>query len=220
MQQDALNCEIVLALRKTKGFFLIELVLVIVIIGFLAATALPRFLAVREEATKASVEGVASNFAAAVLLVRAQWEGKGQIKQNGYNVTNYDGTTFYLTTPTDSQLNNGELAPGYPLDTIFDGTTLSPANLSALRCLNILQGLLQNPPNATADFTEVQADKDKFNYYVSVSLNGNNSICRYYLIERLRKGRDGQYQDPQGVTDNLMSFSYRPAFGQVISDIN
>ncbi|MFB2906967.1 MSHA biogenesis protein MshB, partial [Aeromonas jandaei] len=36
----------------------------------------------------------------------------------------------------------------------------------------------------------------------------------------LSKGSDGKYQDPQGSTDAFMSFSYRPASGQVTTNIN
>lgn len=43
---------------RAAGFSLIELVIVIVILGILAVTALPRFLDVTDEAKKASVEGV------------------------------------------------------------------------------------------------------------------------------------------------------------------
>ncbi|HHQ4555391.1 type II secretion system protein, partial [Aeromonas allosaccharophila] len=43
-------------MRRAAGFSLIELVIVIVILGILAVTALPRFLDVTDEAKKASVE--------------------------------------------------------------------------------------------------------------------------------------------------------------------
>ncbi|MCP3289144.1 MSHA fimbrial major subunit MshB, partial [Aeromonas hydrophila] len=56
--------------------------------------------------------------------------------------------------------------------------------------------------------------------YVSVTNNGLDSVCRYYLVNSLSKGSDGKYQDPQGSTDAFMSFSYRPASGQVTTNIN
>ena len=46
-------------MKNSSGFTLIELVIVIVILGILAVTALPRYLDVTEEAKNASVEGVA-----------------------------------------------------------------------------------------------------------------------------------------------------------------
>ena len=66
-------------MKQQTGFSLIELVIVIVVLGILAVTALPRFLDVTEEAKNASVEGVSGGFATGVLLVRARqlrWSGR------------------------------------------------------------------------------------------------------------------------------------------------
>jgi MSHA pilin protein MshB len=51
---------------KQQGFSLIELVIVIVILGLLAATAIPRFLNVTDDAENASVDGVSGGLATAV----------------------------------------------------------------------------------------------------------------------------------------------------------
>lgn len=64
--------------NKQQGFTIIELVVVILLLGILTATALPRFMNVSDQAHGAVVNGVASGLRTGVALARASWMAKGQ----------------------------------------------------------------------------------------------------------------------------------------------
>jgi MSHA pilin protein MshB len=107
---------------KQSGFTIIELIVVILLLGILAATALPRFLDVTDEAHAAVVDGVRSGLVTGSALFRAQWVGEGQR-------TNTAITQFNGLWP-----NSG----GYPVGTL-DATLGDDAN----DCEDIYISLLQ-----------------------------------------------------------------------------
>lgn len=155
--------------KTQKGFTIIEIIIVVIILGLLAVTALPRFLDTVDEAEDASLEGVTGAFATAVGLVRAQWEVSGRPKGSlasgaaGANQEDVsfvtidnkrvgvDGTTVHdagssrtLGFPTAS-VN----AAGVPVSVVT--TTTEAAAMTDARCLEVFNTILQSPPAAAVN---------------------------------------------------------------------
>ena len=123
-----------------KGFTLVELIVVIIILAILGAVALPKFINVTERAQISAVKGAAGAFSAGVALYHAQWVANG-LTQATQDLVGFGGSG--VTSTLDSN------DAGYPMNPDYNDGTVA---LSAAGCVSIWQGVLQAgaPSVATA----------------------------------------------------------------------
>lgn len=203
-------------LKKSSGFTLIELVIVVVILGFLAVTAIPKFLDLTDQAKQANIEGMAGGFATGVSLARAQWEAEGRPQDsNNFNSVNYDGSILLLTTENTTT----NIRPGYVVG-LTDGTGLG-GGFDAVNCIEVWNNILQQPPRITNVIGTLNNDSS-MGYYATKSGTGAASLCHFYLKESLNRNTSGAYEAPTpvGSTSIGNSFTYEPASSAVTVYIN
>ena len=194
---------------KQNGFSLIELVIVIVILGLLAATAIPRFLNVTDDAEDASVDGVAGGLSTAVSFVRSQWEVDG--RQNSSVIL--DGTSVSL----DPRF-------GYPTGTSgTDATAMTDAS-----CQQVFNTVLQSAPRNV--LYSQDARNERYTVRVIDGAGGStNSIagtavsgldlCVYHQVASLVLNQNTGVPTPAPdlSTTGAKGVVYNPGTGKVLS---
>ncbi|MBV7317384.1 Tfp pilus assembly protein FimT/FimU [Shewanella sp. NIFS-20-20] len=199
--------------QSHRGFSLIELVIVIVILGILAATAIPRFLNVTDDAENASVDGVAGGLATAVGFTRSQWEVDG--RRNTDVVL--DGTSIYI----DPRF-------GFATDAV-NGANTDATSMSDASCQQVFNAVLQSAPRNVVQ----GQDARKVRFIVSMiggaggtgtAIDGTQvsglDLCVFHQTASVKL-------DPQtGIPTESLTLNtgngvvYNPGTGQVLSFTN
>jgi MSHA pilin protein MshB len=161
---------------KQAGFTIIELVVVILLLGILTATALPRFVDVTDEAHAAAVDGVLGGFSTGVVLFRAQYEG---LSRPTVAIAEF-GSLFAIQAGT-GRGNPGHLA--------------AAAHTTAAHCIETFTGVLQlagvplpiaaaGTPGTVAkvgvDVENIKTATPAADWVVQIPTVGTDLLCEYY----------------------------------------
>lgn len=123
-------------LRKESGFTLIELIAVILIVGFLAASALPRFIDLSDRAHQAVVAGTAAAFKGAIFLANAACSIRSFAGRD--NLPNFGAGTLDFNSNCLPASTNGN----------------NSVNVNANRCVQVWNGVLLPAPSISTPATD------------------------------------------------------------------
>jgi len=152
----------------SKGFTLIELVVVIIILGILSVVALPKFMNLGQDAHDSAAKGAFGAFSSGVSLYHSCWAASGATARVEDLACYGDGTVDSSKT-------------GYPLSTTNGG---DGSILTGESCKEVWNGLLEGndyvlAPHSNAAFG---GDTDIVYWYGNGSSVAGGSYCYFNYI--------------------------------------
>ncbi len=179
--------------QENRGFTLIELIVVIVILGVLAATAMPKFINMRREARIAALRGAEAGMRSATLLVQSAYRLNNTIdKSQAY--ANLPVTIQGVATTLRVKGNRGNRQDG-------GGFTSTIANYE-----RIFGGTCTDyPVRGGINLQAVDYTWAKYGATGNLSLTTSAYSCNGLIVVP-DKTTDGNffYIFPQGVSDDLI----------------
>lgn len=174
------------AKRKQSGFTIIELVVVILLLGILAAVALPRFMDVTDEAHTAVVDAVEAGLRTGTALFKAQWTAEGEpltaVDIGGFGlVASADGypksVTGTLAETDCAAIYNALLQDGRPLAVSATVAYVAPGPLLSAA----LEAAIEGGAGATTDIVAVLNQESPI---------ADSESCTYFYVGQYKAGTD------------------------------